>query len=290
MFLAKCSGVVVLLCCFVVLCVVCCVFLCCCVLCCCCVVLLLCCCCCYCVVCVWWVCSGPLRRTPPCAGPPRAPDPPVRRTPPCAGPPLRRTPLRRTPLRRTALRRTALRRTAQNFALFFPSPATVFILFSLSCWSFRGILVVFLKTGTLKCARLGSRAVVCKPRRPHQTGRRGSHTTARELQTCTFKRPGASNTTKIPRKRPKEMEKRMKTVAGERKKKREILGPHRSGPPPFGAPPFGAPLFPGSGPPPFGAPPFGAPPFGAPNFWAPLFLGLGPPTHGGGSTLRGAKH
>ena len=28
---------------------------------------------------------------------------------------------------------------------FFPSPATVFILFSLSCWSFRGILVVFLK-------------------------------------------------------------------------------------------------------------------------------------------------
>ena len=44
------------------------------------------------VVCVWWVCSGPLRRTP-------------------------------------------LRPTAQNFALFF-SPATVFILFSLSCWSF----------------------------------------------------------------------------------------------------------------------------------------------------------
>ena len=31
---------------------------------------------------------------------------------------------------------------AQNFALFFPSPATVFNLFSLSCWSFRGILVV----------------------------------------------------------------------------------------------------------------------------------------------------
>ena len=58
----------------------------------------------------------------------------------------------------------------------------------------------------------------------------GAHTTARELQTCTFERPGASNTTKIPRKRPKEREKRKKTVAGEGKKKREILGPHRSGP------------------------------------------------------------
>ena len=31
---------------------------------------------------------------------------------------------------------------AQNFALFFPSPATVFILFSLSFGLFRGILVV----------------------------------------------------------------------------------------------------------------------------------------------------
>ena len=32
---------------------------------------------------------------------------------------------------------------AQIFALFFPFPPPVFILFSLSWWSFRGILVVF---------------------------------------------------------------------------------------------------------------------------------------------------
>ena len=55
--------------------------------------------------------------------------------------------LRRTPLR------TTLRRTAQNFALFFSSPATISLFLSL--WvSSRGILVVFSKAGTLKCARL----------------------------------------------------------------------------------------------------------------------------------------
>ena len=36
-----------------------------------------------------------------------------------------------TTLRRTTLRRTTLPRTAQNFALFFPSPTTIFILLSL---------------------------------------------------------------------------------------------------------------------------------------------------------------
>ena len=54
--------------------------------------------------------------------------------------------------------------------------------------------------------------------------------------------------TKIPRNDSQEREERKRIVAGDGKKKREILGP-----PPFGAPPFGAP--------PFGAPPFGAPPF-----------------------------
>ncbi len=154
----------------------------CCVLCCCCVVLLLLCCCCCCCLCVWWVCSRPLRRTL---------------------------------LRRTPLRRTALRRTAQNFALFFPSPATVFILSPSLVGLFCGIL-----GGVFE----------------DRSRRRGSHTTARELQTCTFQGPGASNTTKIPRKRPKEREKRMKNCGGRGKKKREILGPHPSGPPPFGAP------------------------------------------------------
>ena len=91
----------------------------------------------------------------------------------------------------------------------------------------------------------------------------GLHTTTRELRTCTFQGPGASNTTKIQRKDPQEMERRMKK-AGEEKKKREILGlpPHPSGPHPSGPHP--------SGPHPSGAPPFGAPPFGAPPFGATL--------------------
>ena len=57
--------------------------------------------------------------------------------------PLRRTTLRRTTLRRTTLRRTTLRRTAQKFRSFFPPPATIFFLLSLSwgpfvefCWCF----------------------------------------------------------------------------------------------------------------------------------------------------------
>ena len=48
-------------------------------------------------------------------------------------------PLRaRSLLRGPPLPRTALRRTAQNFALFFPSPAPIYIIFSLS-----GDLLVF---------------------------------------------------------------------------------------------------------------------------------------------------
>ena len=66
-----------------------------------------------------------------------------------------------------------------------------------------------------------------KPRRL-----RGLHTTTRELQTCTFDSPDASNT---------ERKRRKKIVAGGGKKKREILGPPPFGAPPFGAPPFGAP-------------------------------------------------
>ena len=67
--------------------------------------------------------------------------------------------------------------------------------------------------------------------------------TARELQTCTFDGPAASNTT-IPRKDHQEREERMKTVAGEGKKERNfgpfptLQAPHPSGPPGFGAPLF----------------------------------------------------
>ena len=73
-------------------------------------------------------------------GPFRWTLPPVNAPPP-DNPPRNRTTLRRTTLRRTTLRRTTLRRTTQNFALFFPPPATIFILLSLSwspLWNFVG--------------------------------------------------------------------------------------------------------------------------------------------------------
>ena len=109
----------------------------------------------------------------------------------------------------------------------------------------------------------------------------GLHTTTRELQTCTFQGPGASNTTKIPRKDPKKREERKKIVVVEGKKARNF-GPFRA--PPFRAPPFGPHFFqvwactlrsphpsgtnsPGphtSGPPHFGTPAFGTPAFGDP--------------------------
>ena len=93
----------------------------------------------------------------------------------------------------------------------------------------------------------------------------GLHTTTRELQTCTFERTGASNTTKIPRKRPKERGKQNKTVAGEGKKARNF------------------------GPPPFGPPPFGPHNFGAPQLRGPTTSGFGPPPLGG-PTLGGPHH
>ena len=91
-------------------------------------------------------------------------------------------------------------------------------------------------------------------------GRRGSHTTARELQTCTFEGPGASNTTKIPRKRPKEREKRIKNCGGRGKKSAKFWAPHPSGPHPSGPPPFGA------------------PPSGPPTLRGPHFFWVCPPT------------
>ena len=108
---------------------------------------------------------------------------------------------------------------------------------------------------------------------PAASGPPGLHTTARELQTCTFEGPGASNTTKIPRERPKEREKRMKNCGGRGKKKREILGPHPSGPHPSGLHPWGLH--------PWGLHPWGLHPSGHPSephpSGPPLFLGFGPP-------------
>ena len=83
----------------------------------------------------------------------------------------RRVDPRRVEPRRVDPRRVDPRREpegwgAQNFALFFPSSRHNF-LSSFSLWgSFRGILVVFEAPGALKCARLGSRAVVWNPGGP----------------------------------------------------------------------------------------------------------------------------
>ena len=66
-------------------------------------------------------------------------------------------------------------------------------------------------------------------------GRRGSHTTARELQTCTFERPGVSKTPpKFHEKTPRER-KRAK-MGRERGKKARNFGPPAFGPPPFELP------------------------------------------------------
>ena len=89
------------------------------------------------------------------------------------------------------------------------------------------------------------------PGGPTRPGRRGSHTTARELQTCTFHGPGASNTTKIPRKDPKREKEERKLWREKGEKSAKFWAPHPSGLHPSGStlrgPPFGAPLFLGLG-------------------------------------------
>ena len=150
-------------------------------------------------------------------------------------------------------RRPPSRRTAQNFRSF-SSLSRHRLVVTVSLWgSSRRILVVFLKTQvTLQMCTFGALGLSCEdPSGPTRRGRRGSHTTARELQTCTFLAPRRFKTPpKFPRKRPKEREKKTKMVAGKGKKKREILGP-----PPCGSHP--------SGPHPFGS-------FGPPPVWGPL--------------------
>ena len=97
----------------------------------------------------------------------------------------------------------------------------------------------------------------------------GFHTTARELQTCTFQGTYASKHHQNSTRRPPKRHRNSETVAGKGRKSAKFLAPPTlRGPtfgappfwaPPFGAPPFAAPLFLGLGPPPIGAPPFGAP-------------------------------
>ena len=62
-------------------------------------------------------------------------------------------------------------------------------------------------------------------------GPTGLHTTARELQTCTFEGSGASNTTKIPREDTQRDTKRAKMGSGKGRKSAKFWAP-----PPFGPP------------------------------------------------------
>ena len=81
------------------------------------------------------------------------------------------------------------------------------------------------------------------------SGPPGLHTTTRELQTCTFEGPGASNTTKIAREDPQRETKRTIMGAGEEK----ILGDPHFGALPFEAPSLQGPTFFRVGAPPFKA-------------------------------------
>ena len=75
-----------------------------------------------------------------------------------------------------------------------------------------------------ECAKVELKRVILQP---------GFHTTARELQTCTFQAPGASkHHQNSARRHPRERQKE-RNGGGRGKKKRKFLGP-----PPFCAPPF----------------------------------------------------
>ena len=89
---------------------------------------------------------------------------------------------------------------------------------------------------------------------PAASGPPGLHTTARELQTCTFQAPALQKTHQNSTRRHPGREERK--LWWERKKKREILAPHPSGPPPFGPPTLRTPHFFWVWVPTLGAPPF----------------------------------
>ena len=96
----------------------------------------------------------------------------------------------------------------------------------------------------------------------------GLHTTTRELQTCTFQGPCVSNTTKIPRKDPKEREERKKENCGGKREKKNA--PTLRGPTLLGST-YG---------PTFCCPTSRGPNIRAPTFfkvWATTLRGLHPP-------------
>ena len=166
------------------------------------------------------------------------------------------------------LRWTTLRGTAQNFALFFPSSRHNFHSSFSLLGSFRWILLVFLKAGTLNIARLEFSGCRVNPRRPHQTGPPGlAHDSPRTPNAhiwASRRFKHYKNSTKGPQER----ERRKKNVAREEGKKARNFGPpHPSG---LGLHPSG--LHP-SGLHPSGQLPFRALPFGASTLQGPTLCG-----------------
>ena len=157
--------------------------------------------------------------------------------PPCAGP------LFPGPPSAGPLPADPLHGTAQNFALFFPSsPATKFVLFFPLWGSSREILVVFVKTWTLKCARVEFSGCRVKPR--GLWGRWGFTQQPENSKRAHLTAPALPNTTKIPREDPQRDTKRAKRWWETEKKARNFgpshpPGPHPPGPHPSGPNPSG---------------------------------------------------
>ena len=95
------------------------------------------------------------------------------------------------------------------FSFFFLSLGIFSCLFFTLCGSYRGILVVFWSSRTLKCARGDS----------HDSPRAKTRTV-----------PADQNTTKIPREDPQREKKETKMGMGEEKKKENLGGPEEGGP------------------------------------------------------------
>ena len=91
---------------------------------------------------------------------------------------------------------------------------------------FRGL--GFLGWENLSLSRPNFRSFSPKPRRLR--GPPGFHTTAGELQTCTFEGSGASNTTKIRREDTQRDTKRAKRWRGKGRKRAKFWASHPSGP------------------------------------------------------------
>ena len=210
------------------------------------------------------------------------------------------------------LRRTPFRRTAQNFALFLPSPATVFILFSLSCWPFSLNFGGVFEDRDPQLCTFGLSGCRVKPRRPPPDRAAGARTRQPEnSKRAHLSAPALQTPPKFHEKDQKRGQKDKKKLWREREQKSakfwaptlrgptlraptfSVFGPLPFGPPPFGpphpsdtlraptlraptlrAPTLRAPTLraPTLRPPPFRPPPFGPPPFGPPPFGPPLGL------------------